>query len=127
MTGSESNEAVIDQATFDQLVEITGGDLDFVDELIDTYLDDAQTQLRGLEAAAARGDAGELVRPAHSLKSGSMNVGALRLGALCRELEETARTARDVPDAADRVAEIAADLAITRAALLEARGRRTVG
>jgi HPt (histidine-containing phosphotransfer) domain-containing protein len=127
MSGSESDEAIIDQATFDQLVEITGGDLDFVDELIDTYLDDAQTQLRGLEAAVAGGDVGELVRPAHSLKSGSMNVGALRLGALCRTLEETARTATDAPDAADRVVEIADALAATRAALLEARVRRTAG
>ena len=127
MSGSESNEAVIDQATFDQLVEITGGDLDFVDELIDTYLDDAHTQLAALEAAVARGDVGELVRPAHSLKGSSLNIGALRLGALCRSLEETARTASDVPDAADRVAAIRAAVGTTRAALVAARARRKAG
>ncbi len=115
----------IDPAAFANLVEITGGDLAFVDELVDTYLDDGAGQIEALEAALASGDAQALVRPAHSLKSGSLNVGALALGDLCRGLEEAARTVDPVPDAAERVAAIAAGFAEVRRALLAERRGRT--
>ena len=39
--------------TFANLVEMTGGELDFVDELVDTYLDDGESQLAAMRAAAA--------------------------------------------------------------------------
>ena len=32
-------------AAFERLLEITGGDVEFLDELVDTYLEDAETQL----------------------------------------------------------------------------------
>ena len=39
-------------------------------------------------AARARGDAAAIVRPAHTLKSSSASLGAMRLSAICREIEE---------------------------------------
>ena len=113
----------IDQAVFDGLLEMTGGDLAFVDELVDTYLDDGREQVAALEAAAAAGEIDALVRPAHSLKTNSLNVGASELGELCRALEADARTGT-IGDAAGRVAAIAAGFELAGEALLAARAAR---
>lgn len=117
------SDGPIDEATFAGLLEMTGGDLEFVDELVDTYLADGAQQLAALRDAVAAGSADGLVRPAHSLKSSSLNVGALVVGELARSLEEASR-AGDVPDAADRVDAIAVAFADARDALLDERGRR---
>jgi HPt (histidine-containing phosphotransfer) domain-containing protein len=113
----------IDRAAFDALVDMTGGEMDFVDELVDTYVEDGQQQIAALGDAIAAGDTAALVRPAHSLKSNSLNVGAMDLGELCRELEERARRG-DVPDAAERVAAIDAGFAAVREALIADRAER---
>jgi HPt (histidine-containing phosphotransfer) domain-containing protein len=118
------SEPAIDTATFDGLVEMTGGDLAFVDELVDTYIEDGQRQVADLREAASGGEAGELVRPAHSLKSSSLNVGALVLGGLARALEEDARSGH-VPDAADRVDAIAAAFGDATEGLLVERAARS--
>ena len=116
--------AAIDQDAFDRLVEMTGGELDFVDELVDTYLADGEQIVAQLRDAAGRGAVGDLVRPVHSLKSSSLNVGALHLGELCRTLEEAAR--RDaVPHAAEWVERIASAFDDVRRELLAERERRT--
>lgn len=113
----------IDQATFDRLVEMTGGELDFVDELVDTFIDDGRSQVDGLRAALERGDTKAIVRAAHSLKSSSINVGALALGDRCRALEEAGRGG-PVDEAGEEVASIAADFDEAVAALLDARATR---
>ena len=51
------------------------------------YLDDAPPLMTTIRAAAERADAVALRRAAHSLKSSSANLGAMRLSRLCRELE----------------------------------------
>ena len=117
------NGGPIDQATFDRLVEMTGGELDFVDELVDTYIEDGRNQVEGLRAALERGDTEALVRAAHSLKSSSVNVGALALGDRCRALEEAAR-AGAVPDAAERIDAIASSFERVWTVLLDERARR---
>lgn len=119
-------EPPIDPAAFANLVEITGGDLEFVDDLVDTYLADGEGQIAALRAAASSGSGEDLVRPAHAMKSSSLNVGALGLGALNRTLEEAARTG-PVPDAAAQVEAIAGAFDDVRAALLEDRERRAGG
>lgn len=113
----------IDQAAFDRLVEMTGGELDFVDELVDTYIEDGRSQVDGLQAALERGDTEALVRAAHSLKSSSINVGALALGDRCRTLEESARGG-SVSGASEQVASIAADFDEVARALLDTRATR---
>ena len=85
----------LDPAAMTRLLEITGGDQEFVDELIDTFIDDARRRSRR-SAPAAAGDIAAVVRPAHSLKSNAANVGATVLADLCRALEADAR-AGDVP------------------------------
>jgi HPt (histidine-containing phosphotransfer) domain-containing protein len=114
----------IDRAVFDGLIEMTGGEMAFVDELVDTYLEDGQQQVAALRDAVATADTAALVRPAHSLKSNSLNLGAMTLGEQCRELEDLARGGA-VPDAANRVEAIATGFAEVRQTLLAERDGRT--
>lgn len=118
-----TTEPTLDPGGIERLLEITGGDVAFVDELIDTYLEDAAAQIEALSRAAASGDIAELVRPAHSLKSSSDNVGAVALTSLCRTLEAEARGGT-VVDAATRVAAVADVFEATRAELLATRKGR---
>jgi HPt (histidine-containing phosphotransfer) domain-containing protein len=121
-------EGVLDRDAIDRLLEITGGDAGFVDELIDTYLEDAETQLAALREAARAGDVASMERPAHSLKSSSATVGAMALAELCRSLEADARTGV-VDDATGRVAACDRAFASARRELLAGRagGSLSVG
>ncbi|MBL8420843.1 MAG: response regulator [Dechloromonas sp.] len=62
-----------------------------VNQVIGAYLADTPPRLAQLRAAAEAGDAEALRKAAHALKSGSANVGAEQLAALCRELETLGR------------------------------------
>lgn len=117
-----STEA-IDPAAFAHLREITGDDLDFLDELVDTYLDDGEVQLEAMRLAGTADDAEAMIRPAHSLKSSSANVGAMGLTELCRALEADARSGI-IPNAADRVTACRGAFDAVRAALLAERAGR---
>lgn len=108
MTEHDDTRA-IDPAAIQQLLDMTGGDAAFLDELLDAFLEGAQQQLSEMHRAAAEHVAGDLVRPAHSLKGNAANVGARRLEALGRDLERAAR-AGAVADVGARIAAIAAEL-----------------
>ena len=116
----------IDWATYDALLKMTGDDHEFVDDLIDTYLSDAVDQLAALDAAIGAADAAALTRPAHSLKSSSVNVGALDLGRVGRELEEQGRAGR-LEGAAERVADARRQFEAVREALLARRAEDAGG
>ena len=123
-SGVGSGDAgAIDEATYAGLVAMTGGDLEFIDELIDTYFADAADQLAALDDALAGGDVAALTRPAPSLKSSSANVGALRLSELGRTLEEGSRNGT-LPDAPALVAAARHEIAAVRTSLLARRERR---
>ena len=79
---------VLDQPTLAALLDSLGGDSDFLKELVDAYLDSTPGLLAAMRQAVAAGDAAGLQRAAHTLKTGSANMGALALAALCKELEE---------------------------------------
>lgn len=80
---------VIDPATFDELKQMSGGD--FINELIDAFLEDAPNMISNMEIALATKDADVFRRNAHSLKSNANTFGAVELGVLARELETMAR------------------------------------
>lgn len=113
----------LDPNAMAHLLEITGGDPEFVDELIDTFIDDARSQIAGLRAAVDTGDEAAAVRPAHSLKSNSLNVGATTLADLSRGIEEDGRSGA-IADLAARVDSIATEFESVRAALLAERAGR---
>jgi HPt (histidine-containing phosphotransfer) domain-containing protein len=112
----------LDPGAMARLLEITGGDRGFVEELVDTFVEDARAQIEALRAAEAAGDVAAVVRPAHSLKSNAQNVGATVLGDLCRALEADARSG-DVSDMAARIDAIETELgAVTDVLLAERAG-----
>lgn len=83
---------VLDLPTLAGLLESMGGDVDFVKELVDAYLDSTPALFAAMRQAAAAGDGAALQRAAHSLKTGSANMGALALAALFRQLEDMGRS-----------------------------------
>jgi len=82
---------VLDLAVIDELREQVGGDSEFITDLVATYVSEGDEHLAAMEAAAAINDAGAIVRPAHTLKSSSAALGALRLTQIAREIEIAGR------------------------------------
>ena len=76
---------VIDKATFEELKQMSGAD--FINELIDAFLDDGPHMISQMEAARAANDVESFRRNAHSLKSNANTFGATELGTLAKELE----------------------------------------
>ncbi len=106
----------VDPAALDRLLEMTGGDPDFLAELIDTFIEDGSAQLEALRVSVAAGNVADVIRPAHSLKSNSASMGAERLADICRALEADAR-AGQVDDGPARVEAATAEFEEVRAAL----------
>jgi len=105
------------------LLDMVGDDPEFVGELVDTFLADSPGQLAEIRSAIAAGSPAELVRPAHTLKGNSVNLGAPALAAICRDLEAQAR-AGSLDGAADRLAAAEAEYRSVVDALGVARDRR---
>lgn len=80
---------VIDKATFEELKQISGAD--FINELIDAFLDDAPNMMQNLQTARDTKDVESFRRNAHSLKSNANTFGAIELGVLAKELEFMAK------------------------------------
>jgi len=79
----------IDGAAVESLREV-GGD-DFVAEVIDTFLADVPTLLATLRHSLEAGDAVEVRRAAHTLKSNGATLGATDFAEVCRILEQQAK------------------------------------
>jgi CheY-like chemotaxis protein len=107
---------VIDEKAFDELVTSVGGDTAFLGELIETYFSDAAELLATMRRALAGGNVDEFRRAAHSLKSNSANLGALRLSALARDLEMMGK-AGVLDGAADKIAQAESEYAQVKVAL----------
>ena len=80
---------VIDIATFDELKQMSGGD--FINELIEAFLDDAPNMIQNMQTAIDTKDVESFRRNAHSMKSNANTFGATELGALAKELEFMAK------------------------------------
>jgi histidine phosphotransfer protein HptB len=77
--------SAIDRNVFRELQDTAGAE--FVAELVDTFLDEAQGMLALLRSARATGDADGYRRAAHSLKSNSLTFGATAVAAQARAIE----------------------------------------
>ncbi len=85
-------------------------------KIINLYLDVSPVLLQRMQDALSIGDSESLRQAAHSLKSSSANLGATRLAALCKELEQRGRDRR-LEDAATLLQEIDGYYAQVREAL----------
>jgi PAS domain S-box-containing protein len=84
---------VLDSSALAELEE-TLGDRAFLSELIATFLAEAPRLLSALRDGLARGEAEEMRRAAHTLKSNARIFGARALADACEELEALARESR---------------------------------
>jgi CheY-like chemotaxis protein len=111
---------LVDQEALMRLREATG-DEEFVNQLVETFLEEAPSLLKALSEAIGSGDVVSLRRTAHTLKSNARTFGAERLGTRCQELEALARSGAIGEDAERLERGIKHDLADVSAEL-----RRTV-
>jgi HPt (histidine-containing phosphotransfer) domain-containing protein len=85
---------ILDASGLAELRASVSGDEAFVRDLVATYLAEEPGNMELIMAAAARGDAEAIVRPAHTLKSSSAVLGAARMSAISREIEFAGREGR---------------------------------
>jgi CheY-like chemotaxis protein/HPt (histidine-containing phosphotransfer) domain-containing protein len=108
--------APVDPAVLSRLTESMGGDEAFVAELIDQFVADSPQLVAMARRGLGAGDAEEVRRAAHTLKSNAATFGAHRLSDLSRALEDAAKDS--VLEAApERLDAIAAELELVHAAL----------
>jgi HPt (histidine-containing phosphotransfer) domain-containing protein len=81
--------SIIDQATFHELKQMSGAD--FINELIDAFLEDAPNMIQNMRTALDKKDVESFRRNAHSLKSNANTFGATEHGVLAKELEFMAK------------------------------------
>jgi signal transduction histidine kinase/DNA-binding response OmpR family regulator/HPt (histidine-containing phosphotransfer) domain-containing protein len=113
----------IDLPTLARFVTSMGqDDPDFVDELIQQFLEDAPGLLAAIDEGMGAGDAQAVHRAAHTLKSNAATFGALELADRCRELELAAKDGA-LSDADDRVGPLAELFDLVRQDLPAARQR----
>lgn len=106
---SEPETPVLDETVLADLGASVNDDRSFVVELIEAFLADGEQHLAAIDAAHADADAEAMVRPAHTLKSSSATVGAMRLSATARELEMASRSGALDEATSERVARLHAD------------------
>jgi len=87
--GADGAGVSLEAGAVEDLRELGGEE--FLVEVIDTFLGDAPALISTLKASHERGDAEELRRTAHSLKSNGQTFGAKQFADLFRELEERAK------------------------------------
>jgi CheY-like chemotaxis protein len=85
-------DQILDKAALDGIRSLQmEGAPDVLESVINLYLDDAPKLMERLKHAVAANDAPEIERAAHTLKSSSASLGALKVSELCKKLEMSAR------------------------------------
>ncbi|MCZ6874761.1 MAG: response regulator, partial [bacterium] len=107
--------AAIDPTVLDALRELPTG-AEIVAKILRTYLSTTPSLLDNLWDAIKHDDASSIRQAAHSFKSASGNVGAVRLATLCKALETMGR-ANDIDNAAELLADIDQEYATVQKAL----------
>ena len=100
-------------------IRAVGGD-ELVCSLFVTFLGYADEQMARAVAGAARGDAAEIARVAHALKSSARQLGAIALADLCGRAEADATDRMDLEAAVAGVVAMERELATTRLWMEEA-------
>ena len=97
-------EALINLEIFNRFLESVNGDIDFLDEMLETFFKDSPRQIEDMHTALKASNYEDLMRAAHSLKANSAVFGAGVLSAQCKHLEGLAKSgAIDAQDAAQYI------------------------
>jgi HPt (histidine-containing phosphotransfer) domain-containing protein len=118
--------AVLDPAALENLLEVMGGEFDFLVELIDSFLEEAPQLLAELGQFVKEGDAAGVRRVGHSLKSNGTDFGAATFSDLCKELEMMGKSGT-LDGAADLSVRVVAEYERVKAALEAVRRAGEIG
>jgi CheY-like chemotaxis protein/HPt (histidine-containing phosphotransfer) domain-containing protein len=89
---ADERQAVIEKRILDDLrSQQRVGAPNILDKLINLYFNDSPNHIDNMRKAVVTGDAVELSTAAHSFKSSSANLGALKLTELCQQMETLGR------------------------------------
>ena len=94
-------DSPVDRRTLEGLRDLERqGSINLLQRVVRLYLDSTPALLEDLRRSIERSEPDGMRRAAHSLKSSSANMGALRLSALCKEVEMLGRsgTVGDAPN-----------------------------
>lgn len=117
---AEAGPPVLQRAALAELFEMTGQDFDFLVQMLDSYLATSATLLEKLKGGVEARDTAAVLLAAHTLKSGSADVGALALSQACARLESMAKSG-ELAGAAELLAQVEALYPQVRAELLDVR------
>jgi HPt (histidine-containing phosphotransfer) domain-containing protein len=117
---AQAGAAVLDPAALDNLLEMLGGEFEFLVELIDSFLEDAPKLLNELNGYVWKADAEGIRRVGHSLKSNGADFGATRFSNLCKDLEEMGKSG-DLGGVADLTGQVSDEYKKVEAALAAIR------
>lgn len=109
---------VLDRA---RLEDASAGDEEFLRELVDIYVEDAEERLAEIKEALISADEDALGRTAHQLKGSSANMGVVSVADHAKKLEDLARE-HAISDAAEVLPSLEHEFARARAALREMAG-----
>ncbi|HPA45667.1 MAG TPA: Hpt domain-containing protein [bacterium] len=98
-----NNETCIDPTALERIRGIGGDDL--LTKMIALFIQNVEKRLREASEGKAAGDSEAVGRAAHSIKSSSGNVGAVRLQRIAQEIERLAMEG-NIRRATDRIAEL---------------------
>ena len=76
-----------DEEEFDRLAELADGDVSFISEIVENFVEDTNKNICGLEAAVARGDWSSFRDLAHALKGSSLYLGLTQLAQLAKDAQ----------------------------------------
>ena len=90
---------------YDYLNEITGGDAEFIAELLGDFVSQTPALMEQIATALAQGDAATVGAAAHTLKGSARAVGADEFAAIALELEQAGKQGNlaDAPDTLQRL------------------------
>jgi HPt (histidine-containing phosphotransfer) domain-containing protein len=89
---SAANKVTLDHSAIDAVRQLDPDGQDrLLSRLIALYRDDSSQLLADMENALKVGDAENVARAAHTLKSSSANLGATNVAAIARQIEHLAR------------------------------------
>jgi len=82
-------EPVLAEDAVQRLLDMArSGGAQILESILGVYLEESPTVIARLQQGLEEGDREQVVDAAHSLKSSSANVGAMRLSGICREIEQ---------------------------------------
>jgi HPt (histidine-containing phosphotransfer) domain-containing protein len=85
----EDEPAILDLSVLDGFKDYQQpGEPDFVDKILHLFVEDTALRLKALRKAFAENDLAGMKQETHKIKGASGNIGAHRMAALTRELEE---------------------------------------